>query len=148
MNIAVIGGHKCSKKQAKIAKELGALIAKQGWTLVCGGGPGIMEAVCCGAKLGSGLTVGILPSYDSREANKYLDVKIPTGIGFARNVLVVRAADAVIAIGGNHGTLSEIAFALCEQKKVYTIDSWDIKGAVKVKDPKEAIGKIKKSMRR
>ncbi len=143
MNVAVIGGHKCSKKHVKIAQELGSLIAKQGWVLICGGGPGVMEAVCKGAKLEGGLTVGILPSRDGQEANKYLDVKIPTGIGFARNIFVVRAADVIIAVGGHHGTLSEIAFALCEERKVYTIDSWDVKGAVEVKNPKEAIDKIK-----
>ena len=145
MNIAVIGGHECSKKTYEIARELGRLIASEGWVLVCGGGPGVMEAVCRGAKEAKGLTVGILPSYDGAEANNYLDVRLPTGIGFARNTLVVRAADAVIALEGNHGTLSEIAFALCEKKPVYTLGSWAVKGAIKIKTPQEAIAKAKKN---
>ena len=103
-----------------------------------------MRAACQGARSGGGLTVGILPSRHGKEANKYLDVKLPTGVGYARNVLIVRAADAVVAVAGNHGTLSEISFALCEKKKVYAIESWDIKGVIKAKDPKEVISKIKK----
>tara|TARA_B100000315_G_scaffold257205_1_gene305224 strand:- start:563 stop:1063 length:501 start_codon:yes stop_codon:yes gene_type:complete len=147
MNITVIGGHSCTKKSAKVAKELGRLIAGEGWILICGGSSGVMEAACFGAKSEGGLTVGILPSYSGKEANPYLDVKIPTGIGYARNVFVVRAADFVVAVGGNHGTLSEIAFALSEKKKVYGIDTWDIKGVIKVKGPEEAIKKIKKGIK-
>ena len=146
MNVAVVGGHNCSPKTYEIARELGGLIAKERWVLVCGGGPGVMEAVCRGAKEKDGLTVGILPSYDGKEANGYLDVKLTTGIGYARNTLVVRAADVVIALEGNHGTLSEIAFALCEDKIIYSLGSWDLKGTVKVKSPKEAIEKIKKQI--
>ena len=144
MNIAVVGGHKCSKEMAQVAQELGRLIAKEGWVLVCGGHAGIMEAACKGAKENNGLTVGILPSHDGNDANKYVDVKIPTGIGYARNVLVVRAADVVVAVSGHHGTLSEIAFALSEEKMVFGIDTWDIEGVKKVKTPHEAIGQIKK----
>ena len=144
MNIAVIGGHKCSDSTAKIARELGGLIAKEGWTLICGGHSGIMEAACRGAKENNGITVGILPSYDGADANEYVDVKIPTGMGYARNVLVVRAADVIIAIDGHHGTLSEIAFALSEEKPVFGIDTWDIEGIKKVKTPQEAIEQTRK----
>jgi len=146
VNIAVVGGHKCSKKIYKIAEEVGKLIAQEGWTLVCGGGPGVMEAACKGAKSQKGLTVGILPSFKGQEANKYLDVKIPTGLGYARNVLVVRAAEAIIAIDGAYGTLSEIAFAFNEERPVVGIDTWGIKGVKKVKTPKEAINYIKKKV--
>lgn len=142
MNIAVIGGHDCSKENYLLAQETGRLIAKKKWILICGGMSGVMEAACKGAKEEGGLTVGILPSDDKTQANKYLDVKIPTGIGYARNILVVRAADAIIAIDGAYGTLSEIAFALNEEKPVYGIGSWDIKGITKIKTPKEAIEKI------
>jgi len=145
MNVAVIGGSECSKEVYKIAKEAGELIAKERWTLICGGSSGVQEAACCGAKEKGGLTVGILPSSDGHEANSYLDVKLPTGLGYARNILVVRTADVIVAIDGKHGTLSEIAFALNEEKKVYGINTWDIKGVIKVKSPQEAIEKIKKN---
>ncbi|MCM8832010.1 MAG: TIGR00725 family protein [Candidatus Omnitrophica bacterium] len=144
MNIAVIGGHKCSKKHYNIAKKLGNLIAKEGWILICGGREGVMEAVCFGVKQAGGLSVGILPSYDGSDANKYVDIKIPTGLGYARNILVVRAADVVVAIGGSWGTLSEIAFALNEGKIVLGIDTFKIKGIKQVKNPEAAIKYIKK----
>lgn len=144
MNIAVIGGANCSKAVCKTAEVVGELIAKEGWVLICGGGPGVMEAACRGAKKENGLTVGILPSYAGKEANDYLDVKIPTGLGYVRNTLVVRAADYIIAIDGKYGTLSEIGFALSENKKVIGINSWGIKGVIKVKTAQEAIRKVKK----
>lgn len=143
MNIGVIGGYQCSKRVYNVAYKLGQLIAQEGWTLICGGGSGIMEAACKGAKEKGGLTVGILPGYEAREANTYLDVKIPTGLGYARNILVVRASDFLVAVDGKYGTLSEIAFALNEGKPVLGINTWNIKGIVKVKTPKEALQKIK-----
>jgi len=146
MNVAVVGGCKCSRKIYKIAQRLGQLIALEGWVLICGGGSGVMEAACKGVKEKGGLTVGILPSFDAREANPYLDIKIPTGLGYARNILVVRAAEAIVAIDGRYGTLSEIAFALNEGKRVYGIETWDIKGTIKVKSPQEAIERIKRFM--
>jgi hypothetical protein len=144
MNIAVIGGHKCSKRNYKIAKEVGFLIAKEGWILICGGHAGVMEAACLGAKENGGITVGILPSFDGKDANPYVDIKIPTGLGYARNILVVRSANFIVSVGGKYGTLSEISFALNEEKIVLGIDTWDIKGIIKVKTPKEAIERIKK----
>ena len=103
-----------------------------------------MEAACKGAKEEGGLTVGILPSFDESVANRFLDVKIPTGLGYARNILVVRASGFLIAIDGKYGTLSEIAFALNEGKTVVGIDTWKIKGVIKVKTPKEAVARIKR----
>ena len=147
MNVGVIGGSVCSKRVYKIAFELGRLIAKERWVLICGGGGGVMEAVCKGAKSEGGLTVGILPSIDGREANEYLDVKLPTGLGYVRNTLIVRASDILIAVDGRYGTLSEIAFALNEGKLVLGIETWDIKGVKKVKTPQEAINFIKKLKR-
>lgn len=145
MNIAVVGGHKCSEEIYSLAQETGKLIAKKGWILICGGLSGVMEAACKGAKEEGGLTVGILPGYDGRQANNYLDVKIPTGLGYARNILVVRACDVIIAIDGEYGTLSEIAFAFSEGKQVYGINTWDIKGIQEVKTPQQAIEKIGES---
>lgn len=102
-----------------------------------------MEAACRGAKEEQGTTVGILPGFDKSTANKFLDVIIPTGLGYARNILVVRACDVIVAVSGKYGTLSEIAFALNEEKVVLGIGTWDIKGVRKVKSPKDAIGRIK-----
>ena len=143
LNVAVIGGYSCSKKIYAAAKELGSLIAKEDWTLICGGLSGVMEAACLGAKKEGGLTVGILPGISTREANKYVDVRIPTGLGYARNILVVRSSEVIIAIDGKYGTLSEIAFALSEGKAVIGIGTWNIKGIIKVKTPKAAIKKVK-----
>jgi len=148
MNIGVIGGYKCSKKDYKIAEELGRLIAEEGWVLICGGGSGVMEAVSKGAKEKGGLVVGILPSLTGEEANSYLDVKIPTGLGYARNILIVRASDFLIAVDGKYGTLSEISFALNENKIVFGLNTWNIPGIVKVKTPQEAIKKIKRIIKR
>lgn len=146
MNIAVVGGHKCSKENYNSAYELGRLLAKEGWTLISGGKEGVMEAACRGAKEQGGLTVGILPGYDQKEANDYIDIKLPTGMGYARNVLVVRSSDVVIAVSGEYGTLSEIAFALSEKKTVIGINSWGIKGVIKVKTPQAAIAQVKKKL--
>ena len=143
MNIGVIGGYRCSKREYGLAFKLGQLIAQEGWTLICGGGSGIMEGACRGAKVQKGLTVGILPSYDGKEANSFLDVKISTGLGYARNILVVRASDFLVAVAGKYGTLSEIAFALNEGKKVFGLGTWNIKGVIKIKTPQQAIKRIK-----
>lgn len=98
-----------------------------------------MEAACRGAKDGGGTTVGILPGSDRGEANEFVDVAIPTGLGEARNALVVRAADALIAVGGGYGTLSEIALALKAGKRVVGLGSWDIDGVERVDAPAAAV---------
>lgn len=146
MNIAVIGGSKCSKKNYKLAEKLGNLIAQEGWIVFCGGQKGVMEAACKGAKACGGTTVGILPENKKGKANKYVDIKIPTGLGYARNILVVRAADVVVAINGKYGTLSEISFALNEGKTVLGIDTWDIKGIIKKKNSQDVIKYIKEKV--
>jgi uncharacterized protein (TIGR00725 family) len=98
-----------------------------------------MEAACRGAKDGGGTTVGILPGSDRGEANEFVDVVIPTGLGEARNALVVRAADALIAVGGGYGTLSEIALALKAGKRVVGLGSWDIEGVERADAPEAAV---------
>lgn len=148
MNISVIGGSKCSKKDYKIARELGRLIAKEGWTLICGGRTGVMEAACRGAKEEGGTTVAILPSLDAKDANAYVDVKIPTGLGYARNVLVVRASEIIVAVSGKYGTLSEIAFAFNEDRHVIGINTWKIKGVVPAETPMQAISQIKRILKK
>lgn len=147
MNVAVIGGYRCSEKIYKIAYQVGKLIAEQGWILVCGGREGVMEAACRGAKEAGGLTVGILPSYDAKDSNPYVDIKIPTGLGYARNILVVRAAQAVIAIDGEYGTLSEIAFTFNDPRPIVGIQTWKIKGLKQVKTPPAAIRYIKQKLK-
>jgi len=124
--IGVVGDAVCDEKTYQVAFEVGQLVAERGATLVCGGLGGVMEGACKGAKSKSGLTVGILPSEDREWANPYVDVAIPTGLGEARNTLVARCADAVIAISGQFGTLSEIALALKMKKPVVGIDTWEL----------------------
>jgi uncharacterized protein (TIGR00725 family) len=101
-----------------------------------------MEAACRGAKASGGTTVGLLPGLDRRDANPYVDVAIPTGLGEARNALVVRTADALIAIGGGYGTLSEIGLALRTGKRVVGLGTWEIDGIEPASSPEEAVGAV------
>ena len=126
MIIAVIGNSSCSPKEAKLAETVGALLAQQGVTVICGGLGGVMEAVCRGAKSKGGSTIGILPGQDSSMANPWVDIAVATGLGEARNVVVVKSAQAVIAIGGSYGTLSEIAFALKSSSPVIGLNTWSL----------------------
>jgi uncharacterized protein (TIGR00725 family) len=121
---------------------VGRELAARGAVVVCGGLGGVMEAACRGAKAGGGRTVGILPGIDRAAANPFVDTAIPTGLGEARNALVVRAADALIAVGGGYGTLSEIALALKAGKPVVGLDSWDIEGVVAVAEPEAAVAAV------
>jgi uncharacterized protein (TIGR00725 family) len=126
MIIAVIGDSSCSPEEAKLAESVGELLAQQGVTIICGGLGGVMEAVCRGTKSKGGVTVGILPGKDSSMANPWLDIPVVTGIGEARNVAVVKSAQAVIAIGGSYGTLSEIAYALKSNIPVIGLNTWSL----------------------
>ena len=126
VHVAVVGARTADETTAGIAEEVGRRLARAGALLVCGGLGGVMEAACRGAKSEHGTTVGILPGTERQEANPWVDVAIPTGLGEARNALVVRAADVLIAIGGEFGTLSEIAFALKTGKPVVGIDTWEL----------------------
>ncbi|MDQ7787876.1 MAG: TIGR00725 family protein [Thermodesulfovibrionales bacterium] len=139
--IAVIGGRRTEKALLKEAEEVGRLIAGNGAVLVCGGLGGVMEAASRGAKAEGGLTVGILPQNDPKGANQYIDIPIVTGLGIGRNVVIARTADALIAVGGEYGTLSEIAFALQMGKPVIGIRTWDIKGVVPAENAGVAIEK-------
>lgn len=126
MNIAVIGDSACSAEEARLAETVGELLAQRGATVVCGGLGGVMEAVCRGAKSKGGLTVGILPGGDADMANPWVDIPVVTGLGEARNVLVVKSAQAVIAIGGGYGTLSELAYALKSGIPVIGLNTWSL----------------------
>ena len=105
---------------------MGQRLAKQGVALICGGLGGVMEAACKGARSAGGLTIGILPGDDRHAANAYVDVPIVTGMGYARNAIVVKSAQAIIAIDGSYGTLSEIAFALQGGIPVVGLDTWSL----------------------
>jgi uncharacterized protein (TIGR00725 family) len=114
-------------------------VGERGAVLVCGGLGGVMEAACRGAKEGGGTTLGILPGSDRSAANPYVDVALATGLGEGRNLLIVRAADVLIAVGGGHGTLSEIALALRAGKRVIGLDTWEIEGVASAASPEAAV---------
>jgi len=129
MFVAVIGSASCSQEVAAQAEAVGREIARRGAVLVCGGRGGVMEAACRGAKAESGITVGILPGADRGEANRYVDIAIATGMGEARNAIVVRTADAVVAVSGGYGTLSEIGLALKMGRPVVGLGTWELQQA-------------------
>ncbi len=125
--IGVIGGASPTAEEIAAAEAVGRTLAEGGAALVCGGLGGVMEAACRGAKSAGGLTIGILPGVDRSEANPYVDIPIVTGIRCARNVIITRTAQAVVAVGGSYGTLSEIAFALSFGVPVVGWGTWEMK---------------------
>ena len=146
--IAVIGGGQCTKKEAKLAEEVGKELDKRGAVLVCGGLGGVMEAACRGAGAEGGTTIGILPGEDRQSANPHVQIAIATGIGYARNIAVVKSARAVIAVGGSYGTLSEISHALQSGTPVIGLNTWTIsrngkedKAIIPAQNPAEAVEK-------
>jgi uncharacterized protein (TIGR00725 family) len=124
--VAVVGAGRASAEECRTAERVGRGLAEAGAALVCGGLGGVMEAACRGARASGGTTIGILPGADRDAANTYVDVAIPTGLGEMRNALVVRASDALIAVGGEFGTLSEIALALKAGKPVVGLGTWEL----------------------
>ncbi len=144
--IAVVGSALCSAHEVMLAEAVGRALAEAGATLVCGGGSGVMEAACRGAKKVGGLTIGILPGFHAGDANPFVDIPIVTGLGEARNVIIVRTAQAVIAVGGEFGTLSEIAFALKLGRPVIGLETWELAKAgepclalIRAQTPQEAV---------
>jgi len=138
--IAVIGAGSCDVQLYRTARHLGELLATAGYPVICGGLGGVMEAVCNGAKEKNGLTIGILPGEDAGAANPYVDIVIPSGLGIGRNLLIIRAADAVIAVDGGYGTLSEIAFALQLGKPLIGLGSWQVsEEIINVRSPEKAL---------
>jgi uncharacterized protein (TIGR00725 family) len=139
IRVGIIGGASPEPEFRQIAYELGKLIAEKGAILVCGGLSGIMEAAARGAKQSGGLTVGILPGTSLRDANPHIDIPVATGLGYTRNSLVALNADVLIAVDGQFGTLSEIAYGHIYGKKVIGIGTWDIKGVIKAATAEEAV---------
>ena len=135
--VSVIGGHDCDDRTAKLAEEIGEIIAEEGAVLITGGLAGIMEAASRGAKSKGGLVLGIIPGEDKGDANDYVDIPITTGMGYSRNILVAGTADIIVALPGKYGTLSEIALALNAKKQVLGFGTWDIPGVEKLKTPEE-----------
>jgi uncharacterized protein (TIGR00725 family) len=149
MIVAVIGDGLCSAETARLAEEVGRQLAEKEATVICGGLGGVMEAACRGAKSAGGLTIGVLPGFDRRDANPYVDIPVVTGMREARNIIVVSSAHAVIAVSGGYGTLSEIAHALKLGIPVVGLgtwrlgkDGWDKQhGIVVATDPGDAVHK-------
>ncbi len=139
MQIAVVGPGTCTPGEAKLAEQVGSLVAAEGATLLCGGLLGVMEAAAKGAHGAGGLVVGILPGTEG--GNRFLHVIVRSGLGHARNVVLVQSADAVIAIGGRYGTLSEVAVALKCGIPVYGLNSWEIDGVTCCTSVEEAVAR-------
>ena len=138
--IGVIGTSQASNEELKIAEEVGREIAMNDGIVVCGGEGGVMEAACKGAKSADGLTIGIIPGFSARDANPYVDVPVITGMSHARNIIVVRTSNAIIAIGGSYGTLSEIAFALGLGIPIIGLNTWEVSSdIISASTPKEAV---------
>jgi uncharacterized protein (TIGR00725 family) len=137
--IAVVGGGRCGARTATLARALGRELARAGAIVVCGGRGGVMAAVARGVREAGGTAVGILPGYRRGDGNRWLTIALPTGLGHARNVLVVAAADAVIALPGASGTLSEIALAGVLHRPVVALGAWrDVAGVVPARDARDA----------
>jgi uncharacterized protein (TIGR00725 family) len=139
--VAVLGPHDASEPLLELARETGALLARTGCSVYTGGLGGVMEAAARGAREAGGLTVGILPGADTAEANEWVQVAVATGLGEARNLVLIRSVEAAIAIGRGYGTLSEIAFALRLSKPVVLLDSWNEVGghAMVAATPEQAV---------
>ena len=143
VTISVIGGHKCDYKVEQLAHKIGKIVVNVGAVLVCGGLSGVMEAASRGAKEAGGLTIGLLPGKDKKDANQFIDIALPTSIGYARNAMVACSADIVIALPGSYGTMCEISYALVFGRPVIDLGNWKIDGMIRVKNIEEAERKIK-----
>jgi uncharacterized protein (TIGR00725 family) len=140
--VAVIGPGRASPEELRVAEEVGARLGTLGAVVVTGGLGGVMEAASRGARSRRGRTVGILPGDDRDAANGWVEIALATGLGELRNGLVVRAVDAVVAIGGGHGTLSEIGLALRIGRPVVGLGTWEVHGVEHVSTPAMAIERI------
>ncbi|MCD4780209.1 MAG: TIGR00725 family protein [Candidatus Omnitrophica bacterium] len=130
--VSVIGGHNCNEDVGGLAEKVGKIIAEAGCVLVCGGLGGVMEAASRGARSAGGLTIGLLPGKDKQEANPYIDIALPTSIGFARNVMVACSADIIVALPGSHGTLCEISYGLVYKRPVIDLGNWNRTGMIAI----------------
>lgn len=148
ITISIIGGSSIGSKTEDLAQEVGRIVAELGCVLVCGGLGGAMEAAAKGAKKAGGMTVGILPGKDKENANPYIDIALPTSIGYARNAIVACSGDIVVALPGGYGTNSEICYALIYNRPVIDLGNWNIGGMTSVKDLDDAETKLKKLVKK
>lgn len=139
IRIGVIGGSSPDDRAILSAFRVGQAIGEAGAILVCGGLGGVMEAAASGAKKAGGFTVGILPGTNPADANPSIDLPIATGMGYSRNSLVAMNSDILIAIAGEYGTLSEIAYGNIYGKKIFGLETWEVTGVVKARTPDEAV---------
>jgi len=146
--IAIVGAAQASAEEIAAAESVGRLLAAAGAVVVCGGTDGVMAAGCRGVAEAGGIAVGILPGLDRSAANRWVTIAIPTGLGELRNGVIVRSADAVIAIGGAYGTLSEVAFALQRGVPVVGIATWEIDGIEQMSSPADAVARALELARR
>ena len=148
ITISVIGGSTISVKVENLAESVGRMIGELGCVLVCGGLGGAMEAAAKGAKMAGGTTIGLLPGKDKMDANSYIDIALPTSIGYARNSIVACSADIIVALPGNFGTNSEICYGLIYGRPVVDLGNWNIEGMIDAKNVAEAEEKIKKIIKK
>ncbi|MCK5580097.1 MAG: TIGR00725 family protein [Candidatus Omnitrophica bacterium] len=142
VTVSVIGGHDCDLEVEQVAHEVGKIIAKVGCVLVCGGLSGVMEAVSKGANEAGGLTIGLLPGKNKEDANPYIDIALPTSIGFARNAMVACSANIIVALSGSYGTESEICYGLVFKRPVIDLGNWNIDGMISIKGVEELEGRL------
>jgi len=149
--IAVIGGNQCSAEGLRAAEEVGRELARRGAILICGALGGVMEAACKGAQSEDGITIGVLPGDDRQSANPYVQIPIVTGMGYARNAIIVKSAQAIIAIDGSYGTLSEIGHALQSGIPIIGLNTWALakdgqqdNSIIPAQSPAEAVEKALK----
>ncbi|MEA2431446.1 MAG: hypothetical protein QOI19_1919 [Thermoleophilaceae bacterium] len=147
--VAVVGASRATAEEERTAEAVGRGLGEAGAVVVCGGLGGVMEAACRGAKSAGGTTLGILPGTNRAEANPYVDVAVATGLGELRNGVVVRAADGLVAVGGEFGTLSEIALALKAGKPVFALGGWElarggepVDAIVRAASPEDAVARV------
>ncbi len=146
--ISVIGGGSITDGDGDVATAVGRELGRRGYTVVCGGRGGTMEAVCRGAKATGGTTIGILPGEDRSAANEYVDTAIATGLGHARNALVPLNGDAVIALAGSHGTLTEIGFAGIYDRPIVGLGTHDVPSVETVATPADAVDAVEDALDR
>ncbi len=145
--IGVIGAGQCNNEIGDLAFRVGLEIGQRGYGMICGGMGGVMEYAAKGCQESGGLTVGVLPQDSAESANSYIDIAIPTGMGIARNLVIVRSAVGLIAVDGKYGTLSEIAYALQLGKPLVGLQTWDVsENIIKADNPKDALDKLIKKI--
>lgn len=143
ITISVIGSRELTDpKEEQVGFEVGKLVAQAPAVLVCGGLGGSMKAAARGASSVGGLTIGLLPGIDKKDANPFIDIALPTSIGFARNAMVACSSDLIIALPGSHGTCSEIAYGLIYNRTVFDFGNWNIQGTIKIRDLQDLKEKI------